>query len=355
MRLQPASCGGKRQTGFHARSRPAANYVTLPSLDKVQESIRTRQQVTGLCHILAELNTLFPLEGILQKENNPATVLSMGMRQWLESFLPSDVVQQISLSVQIASDEDFDEELFGELPPDYMAVTFQLDRFLDCYCPFGNLIEEYEKKSPGLGRYLLHIFTACPFIIGTPGNLYELASYYCWENEDDERSFIEDRCAEEVAAGEREEIAREYAESQVTIRYEEFEKNLPLWSFSRKENPAAYRKRLPEELRHLDRLYRAYRRHKYTANLWPRLNLPCVILGLDQSTFDFLCHVYNRIGNEQVQYYDGCYCLAGFGCAFQPTNSSQIRNALQEIRFALEYFGACIQFLLQHREEYPND
>ena len=89
MRLQPASCGGKRQTGFHARSRPAAHYVTLPSLDKVQESIGTRQQVTGLCHILAELNTLFPLEGILQEENNPATVLSMGMQQWLESFLPS--------------------------------------------------------------------------------------------------------------------------------------------------------------------------------------------------------------------------------------------------------------------------
>ena len=172
---------------------------------------------------------------------------------------------------------------------------------------------------------------------------------------DDEKSFIEDRCAEEVAAGNSEEIAREYAESQVTIRYEEFEKNLPLWSFSRKENPADYRKRLPEELRHLDRLYRTYHRHKYTDNFWPRLNLPCAILGLDQPTFDFLCHAYNKIGNEQVQYYDGCYCLAGFGCAFQPTNSSQIRNALLEIRFALEYFGACIQFLLQHREEYPND
>ena len=92
---------------------------------------------------------------------------------------------------------------------------------------------------------------------------------------------------------------------------------------------------------------------KKVTSMYPSVWYPGIIAPLDQRGFDFSCEAINRISDNQIQS-GGNYTLSSLGWSFLPSGRKQMVQMFREIQTTLEYFGACIEFLLNHEMEYAN-
>ena len=65
----------KCKTNSRPAKRSAPHYLTIPGLDAVQEIITEENEQETPCRILAGLNTIFPLDDLLQHSNDPFQLL----------------------------------------------------------------------------------------------------------------------------------------------------------------------------------------------------------------------------------------------------------------------------------------
>ncbi|OQA82051.1 MAG: hypothetical protein BWY31_03460 [Lentisphaerae bacterium ADurb.Bin242] len=349
-----ASGGGKCETNGYAAKRPSAAYLTLPSLETVQELISYEKNIQTPCRILAALNTIFPLNRYLRLSPDPVSLIPIVFQKWLESFMPQIVLDKFNLSLQILPDREVDCELFDCIEEEDIVVQFGLGDFSDRWFPLGGALERYEKEYPGLAKHLLKMLSACPVNLGTPEDVYEMASCYCWYGNDNEREVFEERYADYRESGETEDEARDYARSTILVDSDEFEEHFPEWTFKRSGRQCHYQGPVPPELLRMKQLFDRYRKRKKSEYLFPSVCYPGIIVALDQKTFDFSCEVINRIGEDQAQC-GGSYCFSTLAWHFSEKDSRKMKSVFREIRFILEYFGVCAEFLLSHEKEYPHD
>lgn len=351
----PAPGGGKCPTDGHAARAASAAYLMPPSLETVQEMIGRERDTSIPCRILSALHSLFPLNRFLLGQNDPVAVLSVVFQKWLESFIPETVIEKFDLSLQILPDHEVDCDLFDCTDEGGRVIQFGINDFFDNFFPIGDLLQQYDKTHPGLAKFILQMLSACPLNFGTPENIYEMTSYYCWNDEEDEKAIFEERCAEyrDECENEDEDDAQEYARAAIPVDCAEFEERFPDWTFKRDERQSDYRGKIPPELQKMKFHYDRYRRQKNTNHLFPFTCYPAIIVPLDRDTYDFSCEVINRIGNEQCQC-GGSYCFSTLAWRFQPEDRRMTQKALREIRIVLEYFGACSEFLLSCEKEYQD-
>lgn len=348
-----ASRGGKCDSDRHALKNAPAAYLMLPSLEKVQGKIGPALAIQPSCRILSALNSIFPLDDFLFDQTDLASLIPRVFRKWLESFMAPEVLEKFDLSLQILPDHEVDCELFDCIDEGDMVMQFGVNSFFDEFFPLGELLKQYDNAHPGLAKFVLHMLSVCPLSLGTPENIYETASYFCWMGNEDEEEIFEERLTEYRDGGENEEEARDYAREAILVDYADFEEQFPDWTFQRDRRQCNYRGRIPPELQKVKFHYDRYRRQKRTNHMFPAVCYPAVIVPLDQDSYDFSCEVINRIGNEQCQC-GGNYCLSTLAWRFSPDDGKRMRKVFQEIRVVLEYFSACLEFLLNHEKEYPH-
>ena len=111
------------------------------------------------------------------------------------------------MSLQIFGQE---EVKFSEhnIPNTNAMISFGIPEFIHDYYPLGEALKIYDEQYPGLQKYILKMLSYCPIPIGTPEMIYELASYYCWNCEDNEQLIYAEKWEEYAEYGENEEEAR---------------------------------------------------------------------------------------------------------------------------------------------------
>ena len=352
-RIETAECGGNRQTGTNAAPGLAPAYLKLPSLNSVQKIICQSQDIRTPCRILSALNRIFPLDRFSSDRNDPVSLLTHCLQKWLESFMPPAVLDKLDLELEICPAADADMELFDELREEEYLVRFGIGCFVNRYFPLAEIIAQYNKLDPMLGKYLLKLLSDCPLSIGTPEMIYECISFFCWWGENDDDEIYQERYQECLDGGYDAEEARDVARETIIMEYAELEDNFPEWSFKRDQRIKKYCGIIPDELKKMEYHRKKYRRMKKVTSMYPSVWYPGIIAPLDQRGFDFSCDAINRISNDQIQS-GGSYTLSSLGWSFLPSGRKQMIQMFREIQTTLEYFGACIEFLLNHEMEYAN-
>lgn len=354
--ISPSQCGDERRTDSHPARRSPPHYLNLPALETIQETITEFKDTESPCRILAGLNSIFSPDGLDLFKNNsdPFLLASQALQIWLESFLSSRVVGRIDMSLQVLSPKDVDYNLASGLPQGDTVIQVSLEDYENGFFPLGDTLNNYENQYPGLAKYILRMLSVCPFQIGTPENIYELASFHCWNGNDNEEETFDDIYQEYIFSGESEEDSRETAQKQILVEYAEFEKYLPEWTFKRSERICDYHGLIPTELQHLQRCFHRWTKIRKTHAVSPQYTYPGVTAPLDQNAYDFCCNVINDIGYMQCEY-ESNYDLPALLWSFPIKNSRKMLTVFREIRSALEYFGACLDFLYSHEKEYLND
>lgn len=348
-----ASGGAKRQSNSRPAKLPAPHSLITPVLDTVQEIIAEESKIEKPCRILAGLNTIFPLEDLRKGSGDPLQLISEAFRKWLESFMSKQVIERLSLFLQILPADEMDSESFPEVPDTDTVIQFGMSDFENGWFPLGDVLETYDKQHPGLAKYLLRMLSGCPLQIGTPETIYEMASEFCWYGNDTEEEVFEERYSEYIEMGESEEDARDAALEMIMVEYAEFEEYLPEWTFKRSERNCDDSGAIPMELQNLKRCHDQWQKRKRYHYLFPQCVYPGIVAPPDRKSYDFCCDVINRIGNDQMQC-GGEYYFSTLAWPFPVNNSRKMLTALREIRPTLEYFSACVDFLLSHEKEYPH-
>lgn len=352
-RSKTSGCSGNRQTGTDTAPSLAPAYLKLPSLNSVQKIICQSHDIRTPCRILSALNGIFPLDRFSSDRNDPVSLLTHCLQKWLESFMPSDVLDKLNLELEICPAADADRELFDELLEEEYLFRFGIGCFVNRYFPLAEVIAQYNKLDPMLGKYVLKLLSDCPLSIGTPEMIYECISFFCWCGENDDAEIYQEHYQECLDGGYDEEEAREVARETVIMEYGKLEVNFPEWSFKRDQRIREYRGIIPDELKKMEYHRKKYRRMKKVTSMYPSVWYPGIIAPLDQRGFDFSCEAINRISDNQIQS-GGNYTLSSLGWSFLPSGRKQMVQMFREIQTTLEYFGACIEFLLNHEMEYAN-
>lgn len=343
----------KCKTNSRPAKRSAPHYLTIPQLDAVQEIITEENELETPCRILAGLNTIFPLNELLTYSSDPFQLLSETFRKWLESFMDQSVLDRLGLSLQIISAEEADYEIFQEAPEADCCIQFGMSDFENGWFPLGDVLDAYDKQFPGLAKYILRMLSGCPLQIGTPEAIYEFASEFCWYGNENEQEIFDERYSEYLESGESEEDANAAALETIMVEYAEFEEYLPEWTFHRDKRKSDYCGMIPEELQKLKKCYDRWQKQRRCHYLFPQYVYPGIVAPLDLKSYDFCCDVINRIGNDVMQC-GGDYYFSTLAWPFPVRNTRKMLTVLREIRQTLEYFSACIEFLLAHEKEYPN-
>ena len=331
---------------------PGPSYLTLPSLEKVQDVISTTIDIRTPCRILAALDRIFPLKNYLEKKTDIAATLKHCMTKWIESFFPAEILEKISFKLEICSSSQIDGELYY-LQDDQYMIQFGLDSFVNSFFPLGKIIDQYNGINPQLGKYLLKILSDCPLSIGTPETIYEFISFFCWCGEDDETELLSDRISEYYDENHDREEAEELAKETIIIEYAELTESIPEWTFCRKERLTEYHGFVPNELKKLEYQYLQYVRMKKQTGIFPAVCFPGIVAPLDEKNYLFSCDAIDRVSNDQIAC-GGSYTISSLGWSFNPLKQKEIIQALREIKITLEYFGGCLDFLLQHEKEFLN-
>lgn len=79
-----------------------------------------------------------------------------------------------------------------------------------------------------------------------------------------------------------------------------------------------------------------------------------MVVALDKDSYDFCCETIDRVGYEFYQCGDS-FETTHLYWSIKAMNQHQITAILLELRYALEYFAACINFLTPYKQEYPNN
>lgn len=353
LRNTTVSGGTERQTGSRSTGGATPHYLTMPDLGSAQEIIQASAKSEIPCRLLASLNQLFPITQFLNCSDNLQTVLSTAFHAWVESFMSKRVLDRFDLALQILSANEVEDELFGEIPDAVAAIRFGFCQFERGWFPIGENLKNYEKQHPGLAKYILRMLSDCPLEFGTPENIYELVSGFCWDYNENETEIFEERYAEYLEMGESEEEARKSADETFLVNYAEFETSLPEWAFRRSEREDQYIGSIPSELLNLKRCHAEWQKRKQKNYLYPNCLLPAIAVSLDYESHDFCYEVISRIENELMQY-GVDYYWSTLAWPIPVCNSRKLQTFFRELRENLEYFSACMDFLLIHEKE-PDD
>ena len=153
--------------------------------------------------------------------------------------------------------------------------------------------------------------------------------------------------------GESEEDAENAAYETIPVNYSEFEISLPEWTFRRSEREQTYLGPIPPELLNLKRCHAGWQKRKQKNYLYPNCLLPAIVVSLDYESHDFCYEVISRIENELLQC-GADYYLSTLAWPIPVCNSRKLQTFFRELREILEYFSACMDFLLIHEKE-PDD
>ena len=353
LRNTTVSGGTECQTGSRSTGGAPPHYLTMPDLESAQEIIQVSAKSEIPCRLLAGLNQLFPITQFLNCSDNLQTVLSTAFHAWVESFMSKRVLARFDLALQILSSSEIEDELFSEIPDANVAIRFGFCQFEKGWFPIGESLKIYDKQHPGLAKHILRMLSDCPLALGTPEAIYELASDFCWDYNENETETFEDRYAEYLGMGESEEDAENAAYETIPVNYSEFEISLPEWTFRRSEREQSYLGPIPPELLNLKRCHAGWQKRKQKNYLYPNCLLPAIVVSLDYESRDFWYEVISRIENELMQY-GVDYYWSTLAWPIPVCNSRKLQTFFRELREKLEYFSACMDFLLIHEKE-PDD
>ncbi|MDD5598078.1 MAG: hypothetical protein WC082_02290 [Victivallales bacterium] len=349
---------GTKQAHRHTGKRAAPAYLTVPNLKKVQEKFEQGANEVEIARVIAGLDSIYPLDSLYSPETSPGAFLVEAVNKWIQSIFPPQLCEELDISITL---EEYRYACWesGENAPEHsLTFTFSLGNFLNEYFPLGEVLETYEKQSPGLGCHLLRLLSICPLNIGTPENMYEMNSYFYWYGEDTEKMAFNERYEEYLASCEDEEdedSIRDYVrECIIGFTFEQFESCLPGWTFKRELCNVEYKGPIPEELRKLEDTFQAYSALKKCHYEFPNTNLPGCIVPLDQNSYDFFCDVLNNAGDDLMQYGEDYY-FSGLHWILDSTRTPRLCKTLTEIQCVLRFFSACMEFLLQYQREYPEN
>ncbi|MFA6715816.1 MAG: hypothetical protein WC082_12360 [Victivallales bacterium] len=345
------------QARHHTGKRAAPAYLTVPSLKTVQEKFEQDINKWEIARIIAGLDSIYPLDGLYSPGTPPSTFLVEAINKWMQSIFPPQIRDELDISVILEEYRYACWESAENAPEHSLTFTFCLGNFLNEYFPLGEILETYEKQSPGLGRHLLRLLSICPLNIGTPENMYELNSYFCWYGEDTEEMVFNERYEEYLANcedDETEDSIRDYVSECIGFSFEQFESCLPDWTFKRELRNVEYKGPIPDELHRLEDTFQAYFALKKRHYEFPNTNLPGCIVPLDRNSYDFFCDVLNHAGDDLMQYGEDYY-FSGLHWILDSTRTPQLRKILAEIQCVLRFFSACMEFLLQYQKEYPEN
>ena len=343
----------ERQTSSRSTGGIAPHYLITPDLEPVQKIIQASANPEIPCRLLAGLNQVYPITQFLSCSDDPQTVLSTAFHAWMESFMSKRVLDRFDLALQILSANEVEDELFGEIPDAVAAIRFGFCQFERGWFPIGENLKNYEKQHPGLAKYILRMLSDCPLEFGTPENIYELVSGFCWDYNENETEIFEERYAEYLEMGESEEEARKSADETLLVDYAEFETSLPEWAFRRSEREDQYIGPIPSELKNLKRCHSEWRKRKQKNYLYPNCLLPAIAVSLDYESHDFCREVIGRIENELMQY-GVDYYWSTLAWPVPVCNFRKLQTFFRELREVLEYFSACMDFLFMHEKECPD-
>ena len=337
----PTKSGGKQSS--------AATYLTLPNLRGVQEVITDKMNCSLPETLLTLLHRIYPLDEVLKNSDNPVDFLKKSFTCWVKDLMNPEIIERFPLVLQILENHQIDSEIYSDIGRDEIMIHFGFEEFY--YEPSIWIdMDHYRQIHPDLPQYILKLLFYCPFPIGIPAMLYEMASEYSWYGDSDEQMIWDERYQEYIDSGESEEEAREYVEEMIILRYTDFADHFPDWTFERhKRDVKNYTGPIPDELKRLHNSFCRFKRGQ-KHYMFPDRNIPGIVVGIDQDTYDWGVNILETQGNE-IANWGASYAVCCLGWNFTFENNWKILAALLEFKNTIQYLNAALEFIMQNRKE----
>ena len=323
--------------------------MTLPNLRGVQEVITDKMDCSLPETLLTLLHRIYPLDEVLKNSDNPVDFLKKSFTCWVKDLMNPEIIERFPFTLQILENHQIDSEMYSDIGRDEIMIHFGFEEFY--YEPSIWIdIDHYRQIHPDLPQYILKLLFYCPFPIGIPAMLYEMASEYSWYGDSDEQMIWDERYQEYIDSGESEEEAREYVEEMILLRYADFADHFPDWTFERhKRDVKNYTGPIPDELKRLHNSFCRFKRGQ-KHYMFPDRNIPGIVVGIDQDTYDWGVNILETQGNE-IANWGSSYAVCCLGWNFTFENNWKILAALLEFKNIIQYLNAALEFIMQNRKE----
>lgn len=101
------SGGGKKRRSYSGKpGSPAPDYLTIPILTSVPEKIESCGDIELPCRMLAALDKIYPIT--VKDFSNPKNLLLKSLDEWVKTFMPQQVYDHLSMSLQICGSDCID-------------------------------------------------------------------------------------------------------------------------------------------------------------------------------------------------------------------------------------------------------
>ena len=84
--------------------------------------------------------------------------------------------------------------------------------------------------------------------------------------------------------------------------------------------------------------------------MFPDRNIPGIVVGIDQDTYDWGVNILETQGNE-IANWGSSYAVCCLGWNFTFENHWKILAALLEFKNTVQYLNAALEFIMQNRKE----
>lgn len=333
----------KMRTGPSGGHPVAASYLSVPRLTGMAPEIVADNHLNETCRILAAIDRFRSVKPYLHGRNH-LEVLAAVLGDWTDELVPSEIRAEFPFEIDVILQSDSSMEI--DMAEGGIALLFHLNEFNNRDMYVRETLEEYERRQPGLGKLLMALLTGSPISLGTPADIYDMASWTFWGGEDDEHSRLEELRADFMTETEDEDEINGSLEIYIPIRYEHFLNHFPEWMFRRDFDIFDKKWRVPDELHPLYQAVMSYKqldgRHHRG---YPRNNLPVIMATLDDDRFDFGLDIMDQAGQDAMECGDMIYFSP---CIWElnPNKPRQLRDGLADFERSLIVFREAIRFLL---------
>lgn len=353
MRNQTSFRPAKLPSRLRRQHSPSAAYLKTPRLGGIQRKIDRIGNAMELAQILSALDTFTSVRKICREQENIAEATQAALGAYFDRITPPALRETQDIKLALLTDQQTYGNGFDELPPESYALIFTMDSFDTNTYSIGELAEDYEKHQPGLGRYFLNLLDECPVHIGTPGHLFEIASWFFWGGDDNEETIYQERYEEYIEMGETEEDAKELAWEYIPVTYDDFVNTYPEWTFKRElrfENKPITN--VPEELKPLCRINAKLKELAVTQpqslHHYPEIIFPFTMASWNQDAYDFGAEVIDRAVNEEYQCGVDFY-LGGLYWPLEISNRQHMTDVFRSMRTVMEYLDTAMNFLQKYK------
>lgn len=356
MRNQTASCIAKLPRRVSRQRSSSAAYLKIPRLKRVQKKIENKiSRSMEFAQILSVIDILTPIRKSCCQLENIAEATQLAIGTYFDEITSPELRKTQDIHLVLKNDRQVYQDDFGELPPDSYALIFSMESFDTNIYSIGALVEDYEKHQPGLGRYFLKLLDECPADIGTPGNLYEIASWFFWGGEENEKTIQQERYDEYIEMGESKEDAYELSREHIPATYEDFQNIFPEWTFKRDlrfENKPI--DNIPEELKPLHRINTELKElsatKPHSLHHYPEIIFPFAMAAWNQDGYDFGADIIDAAVNEEYQ----CgvdFCVGGLYWSLEINNRQNMLDTFRSMKIVMEYLDTAMNFLQKYKIE----